>query len=87
MRQLITVTQDNPNRNAIETGNYTRWNNQEYGSVNRGTDTRHRFQSRGYRGQPHQSHMLRFNGRQQFNSHPRQFVQQNRHNFCPPRNN
>ncbi|GFU68122.1 hypothetical protein TNCV_247861 [Trichonephila clavipes] len=76
MRQLIAVTLDNPNRNAVETGNYTRWNNQAYGSVHRGTDPRHRFQSRGYHGQQRQSHMVRFNGRQQ-----------NRHNFRPPRNN
>ncbi|GFY72575.1 hypothetical protein TNIN_378461 [Trichonephila inaurata madagascariensis] len=87
MWQLIAVTPDNPNRNAVETRSYTRWNNQAYGSVHRGTDPRHRFQSRGYHGQRHQHHhMVRFNGRQQFNSQPRQFVQQNRHNFRPSRN-
>ncbi|GFW16714.1 hypothetical protein TNCV_1639501 [Trichonephila clavipes] len=86
MRQLIAVTPDNPNRNAVETGSYTRWNNQAYGSVHRGTDPRHRSQSRENHGQQHQSHMVRFNGRQQFNSQPRQFVQQNRYNFRPPRN-
>ncbi|GFW15289.1 hypothetical protein TNCV_3739931 [Trichonephila clavipes] len=73
------------NRNAVETGSYTRWNNQAYGCVRRGTDPRHRLQSRGYHGQQHH-HMVRFNGRQQFNSQPRQFVQQNRQNFLPPRN-
>ncbi|GFR32642.1 hypothetical protein TNCT_680811 [Trichonephila clavata] len=84
MRQLIAVTPDNSNRNAVENGSSRRWNNQAYGSVNTGTDPL-RFQSRGY-GQPHQSHMVRFNERQQFNSQPRQFVQQNQHNFRPPRN-
>ncbi|GFU66156.1 hypothetical protein TNCV_2858291 [Trichonephila clavipes] len=87
MRKLNAVTHDNPNRNVVETRSYTRWNNQAYGSVHRGTDPRHRFQSRACHGQQHQSHMVRFNGRQQFNSQPRQFVQQNRHNFRPPRNN
>ncbi|GFY58587.1 hypothetical protein TNIN_97051 [Trichonephila inaurata madagascariensis] len=87
MRQLIAVTPDNPNQNAVENGSYTRWNNQTYGSVHRGTDPRHRFQSRGYHGQQHQSHMVRFNGGQEFNSQHRQFVQQNPHNFRPPRNN
>ncbi|GFW59019.1 hypothetical protein TNCV_2831251 [Trichonephila clavipes] len=87
MRQLIAVIPGNPNRNAVKTGSYTRWNNQAYGSVHRGTDPRHRLQSREYQGQQHQFHMVRFNGRQQFNSQPRQFVQQNRHNFRPPRNN
>ncbi|GFU14386.1 hypothetical protein TNCV_3097901 [Trichonephila clavipes] len=43
-------------------------------------------QSRGNHGQPHQSHMMRFSGRQQFNNQPRQFVQQNRHNLNSPRN-
>ncbi|GFU52695.1 hypothetical protein TNCV_3893451 [Trichonephila clavipes] len=56
------------------------------GSVHRGTDPRNRFQSRGNHGHPHQSHMVRFSGRQQFNSQPRQFVQQNRLNFHSPRN-
>ncbi|GFQ98175.1 hypothetical protein TNCT_585651 [Trichonephila clavata] len=86
MRQLIAVTPDNSNRNAVENGSSRRWNNQAYGSVNTGTDPL-RFQSRGY-GQPHQSHMVRFNERQhtQFNSQPRQFAQQNQHNFRPPRN-
>ncbi|GFS53285.1 hypothetical protein TNCV_3844921 [Trichonephila clavipes] len=37
------------------------------------------FSQRGNHGQPHQSHMMRFSGRQQFNNQPRQFVQQNRH--------
>ncbi|GFT85315.1 beta-1,4-N-acetylgalactosaminyltransferase bre-4 [Trichonephila clavipes] len=87
MRQLIAVTPDNPNQNAVETESCTRWNNQAYGSVHRGTDPGYRFHSRGYHGQQHQSRMVRFNGRQQFNSQPRQFVQQNRHNFRPPRNN
>ncbi|GFR02546.1 hypothetical protein TNCT_498171 [Trichonephila clavata] len=54
------------------------------GSINTGSAPLG-FQSRGY-GQPHQSHMVRFNERQQFNSQPRQFVQQNQHNFRPPRN-
>ncbi|GFY35434.1 hypothetical protein TNCV_195271 [Trichonephila clavipes] len=57
------------------------------GSVHRGTDPRQQFQTREYHGQQHQSHMVRFRGMQQFNSQPRQFMQQNRHNFCPPRNN
>ncbi|GFU37802.1 hypothetical protein TNCV_1063421 [Trichonephila clavipes] len=35
--------------------------------------------ARGNHGQPHQSHMMRFSGRQQFNNQPRRFVQQNRH--------
>ncbi|GFW11429.1 hypothetical protein TNCV_3809481 [Trichonephila clavipes] len=65
MRQLIAVTPDNLNRNAVKTGSYTLWNNQAYGSIHRGTDPRNRFQSRGYHGQQHQSHMVRFNGRQQ----------------------
>ncbi|GFY22453.1 hypothetical protein TNCV_2177141 [Trichonephila clavipes] len=86
IRQLIAVTPDNPNQNSVETGSYTRWYNQAYGSVHRGTNPWHRFQSRGYHGQQHRSHMVRFNGRQQFNSQPRQFVQQNLHNFRPPRN-
>ncbi|GFV17423.1 hypothetical protein TNCV_2901351 [Trichonephila clavipes] len=68
---LNFVTPDNPNQNAVETGSYTRWNIQADGSVHRGTDPRHRFQSRGYHGQQHQSHMVRFNGRQQLNSQPR----------------
>ncbi|GFU44853.1 hypothetical protein TNCV_1291151 [Trichonephila clavipes] len=38
MRQLIAVTPDNANQNAVDTGSYTRWNNQAYGSVHRGTD-------------------------------------------------
>ncbi|GFQ74955.1 hypothetical protein TNCT_376911 [Trichonephila clavata] len=84
MRQLIEATPDNSNRNAVESGSSRRWNNQAYGGVNTGTAPL-RFQSRGY-GQPHQSHMVHFNERQQFNSQPRQFVQQNQHNFCPPRN-
>ncbi|GFW00509.1 uncharacterized protein TNCV_693481 [Trichonephila clavipes] len=58
MRQLIAVTPDNANKNAVDTGSYTRWNNQVYGSVHRGTDPRHRFQSRGNHGQQHQSHMV-----------------------------
>ncbi|GFV70116.1 hypothetical protein TNCV_597101 [Trichonephila clavipes] len=32
------ITPDNQNRNAVETGSYTRWNNQAYDSVHRGTD-------------------------------------------------
>ncbi|GFY54535.1 hypothetical protein TNIN_441351 [Trichonephila inaurata madagascariensis] len=55
MRQLIAVTSGNPNRNAVETGSYTLWNNQAYDS---GTHPRHRFQSRGYHGQQHQYHMV-----------------------------
>ncbi|GFR16501.1 hypothetical protein TNCT_614181 [Trichonephila clavata] len=55
MRQLIAVTPDNSNRNAVENGSSRRWNNQAYGGVNTGTALL-RFQSRGY-GQPHQSHM------------------------------
>ncbi|GFY58054.1 hypothetical protein TNIN_355011 [Trichonephila inaurata madagascariensis] len=87
IRQLIAVTPDNPNRNAVETGSYTRWNNQAYGSVHRGTVPRQQFQSRGYGEQQHQHHhMVRFNERQQFNSQFRQFVQQNRRNFRPTRN-
>ncbi|GFV33855.1 hypothetical protein TNCV_1820421 [Trichonephila clavipes] len=81
MRQLIAVTPDSADRNLLETGSYTRWYNQTDGSVHRGTDPRHQFHSRGNHGQQHQFHILRFNGRQQFNSQPRQFVQQNRHNF------
>ncbi|GFQ64344.1 hypothetical protein TNCT_582871 [Trichonephila clavata] len=85
MRQLIAVTPDNSNRNAGESGSSRIWNtrNQAYGNINTGTDPL-RFQSRGYR-QPHQSHMVRFNERQ-FNNQPRQFLQQNQHNFRPPRN-
>ncbi|GFY57973.1 hypothetical protein TNIN_334371 [Trichonephila inaurata madagascariensis] len=86
MRQLFAVTRDNPNRNPIEAGNYSRWNNQAYGSVHRSTDPWHRFQSRGYHGQQHH-HMVRFNGRQQFKSQPKQFVPLNRYHFRPPRNN
>ncbi|GFQ85969.1 hypothetical protein TNCT_695381 [Trichonephila clavata] len=86
MRQLIAVTLDNSNRNAGESGSSRTWNtrNQAYGNINTGTDPL-RFQSRGYR----QSHMVRFNERHthtQSNSQPRQFVQQNQHNFRPPRN-
>ncbi|GFT41321.1 hypothetical protein TNCV_628631 [Trichonephila clavipes] len=47
MRQLIAITPDSPDRNPVDTGSYNRWNNQAYGSVHRGTDPRHRFQSRG----------------------------------------
>ncbi|GFX83235.1 hypothetical protein TNCV_4988291 [Trichonephila clavipes] len=86
MRQLIAVTPDSADRKPVDTGSYTRWYNQADGSVHRGTDPRNQFQSRGNHVQPHQSHMMRFNGRQQFNSQPRQFVQQNRHNFPSPRN-
>ncbi|GFX42197.1 hypothetical protein TNCV_3003381 [Trichonephila clavipes] len=46
MRQLVAVTSDSADRNAEKTGSYTRWNNQADGSVNRGTDLLHRFQSR-----------------------------------------
>ncbi|GFX19441.1 hypothetical protein TNCV_3050991 [Trichonephila clavipes] len=76
MRQLIAVTPDSADRKPVyrDTGSYTRWNH-AYGSVHRGNH-----------GQPHQSHMMRFSGRQQFNSQPRQFVQQNRHNLYSPRN-
>ncbi|GFX69631.1 retrovirus-related Pol polyprotein from transposon 17.6 [Trichonephila clavipes] len=51
MRQLIAVTPDNPNRNAEKTRSNALWTNQGH----RGTDPRHRFQSRGYHGQQHQS--------------------------------
>ncbi|GFX78074.1 hypothetical protein TNCV_972281 [Trichonephila clavipes] len=71
-------------RKPVDTGSYTRWNH-AYGSVHRGTGQQYRFQARGNHGQPHQSHMMRFSGRQQFNNQPRQFVQQNRH-FNSPRN-
>ncbi|GFW27568.1 acetyl-CoA carboxylase 1 [Trichonephila clavipes] len=80
------ITPDSADRKPVDTGSYTRWYNQADGGVHRGTDPRNRFQSRGNHGQPHQSHMMRFSGRQQFNSQPRQFVQQNRHNFHSPRN-
>ncbi|GFW41003.1 hypothetical protein TNCV_414121 [Trichonephila clavipes] len=86
MRPLIAVTPDSADRNAVDTGSYTRWYNQADGSVHRGTDPRNQFQSRENHGQPHQSHMVRFSGRQQFNSQLRQFVQQNRLNFHSPRN-
>ncbi|GFQ87420.1 hypothetical protein TNCT_41281 [Trichonephila clavata] len=62
MRQLIAATPDNSNRNAGESGSSRIWNNQAYGNINTGTDPL-RFQSRGH-GQPHQSHMVRFNERQ-----------------------
>ncbi|GFR00002.1 hypothetical protein TNCT_532211 [Trichonephila clavata] len=84
MRQLIAVTPDNSNRNALENGSSTRWYNQAYGGVN----TRIapiRFQTKGYE-QPHQSHMVHFNERKQFNSQPRQVVQHIQHNFRPRRN-
>ncbi|GFY30438.1 hypothetical protein TNCV_4066881 [Trichonephila clavipes] len=84
MRQLIAVTPDSADRKPVDTGSYTRWNH-AYGSVRRGTDPQNRFQSRRNHGQPHQSHMMRFSGRQQFNNQPRQFVQQSRH-FQSPRN-
>ncbi|GFV87027.1 hypothetical protein TNCV_5112451 [Trichonephila clavipes] len=74
MRQLIAVTPDSADRKPVDTGSYTRWNH-AYGSVHRGTDAQNRFQSRGNHGQPHQSHMMRFSGRQQ-----------NRHNLYSPRN-
>ncbi|GFY36378.1 hypothetical protein TNCV_3450811 [Trichonephila clavipes] len=64
MRQLVAVTPKSADRNAVDTGSYTRWNNQAYGSVHRGTHPRHRFQSRGNHGQQHQSHKVRFSGRQ-----------------------
>ncbi|GFU35065.1 hypothetical protein TNCV_3061061 [Trichonephila clavipes] len=67
MRQLIAVTPDSADRKSVDTGSYTRWNH-AYGSVHRGTGQQYRFQSRGNHGQPHQSHMMRFSGRQQFNS-------------------
>ncbi|GFT68587.1 hypothetical protein TNCV_1841831 [Trichonephila clavipes] len=86
MRQLIAVTPDSSDRKPVETGSYTGWYNQADGSVHRGTDPRIRFQPRGNHGLPHQSHMVRFSGRQQFNSQPRQFVQQNRFNFHSPGN-
>ncbi|GFU92984.1 hypothetical protein TNCV_2081301 [Trichonephila clavipes] len=73
MRQLIVVTSDSADRKPVDTGSYTRWNH-AYGSVHRGTDPQNRFQSRGNHGQPDQSHMMRFSGRQQ-----------NRH-FQSPRN-
>ncbi|GFU73601.1 hypothetical protein TNCV_3428961 [Trichonephila clavipes] len=57
LRQLIAVTPDSADRNAVDTGSYTRWYNQADGSVHRGTDPRSRLQSRGNHGQPHQSHM------------------------------
>ncbi|GFY22954.1 hypothetical protein TNCV_2182151 [Trichonephila clavipes] len=63
MRQLIAVTPDSADRKPVDTGSYTRWNH-AYGSVHRGNH-----------GQPHQSHMMRFSGRQQ-----------NRHNLYSPRN-
>ncbi|GFW98815.1 hypothetical protein TNCV_2837761 [Trichonephila clavipes] len=85
MRQLIAVTPDSADRKPVDTGSYTRWNH-AYGSVHRGTGQQYRFQSRGNHGQPHQSHMMRFSGMQQFNSQPRQFVQQNRYNVHSPRN-
>ncbi|GFV31175.1 hypothetical protein TNCV_4315001 [Trichonephila clavipes] len=84
-----TINRSNTGQRRPKTGgagSYTRWYNQADGSVHRGTDPRNRFQSRGNHGQPHQSHMMRFSGRQQFNSQPRQFVQQNRYNFHSPRN-
>ncbi|GFW57828.1 hypothetical protein TNCV_2927471 [Trichonephila clavipes] len=65
---------DSADRKPVDTGSYTRWNH-AYGSVHRGTDAQNRFQSRGNHGQPHQSHMMRFSGRQQ-----------NRHNLYSPRN-
>ncbi|GFV36355.1 hypothetical protein TNCV_2234021 [Trichonephila clavipes] len=86
MRQLIAVTPNSANPNAVDTGSYTRWNNLAFDSVHRGTDPRHRFQSRGNHGKQHPSHMVRFNRRQQFNRQPRQFAKQNRHNFHSPRN-
>ncbi|GFY66458.1 hypothetical protein TNIN_419641 [Trichonephila inaurata madagascariensis] len=85
MRQLIAVTPDNPNRNAVETGSYTRWNNQAYGTVHRGTVI-HGTDS-------NQEDIMNSNinltwcHSMEGNSQPRQFVQQNRHNFRPPRNN
>ncbi|GFX00073.1 hypothetical protein TNCV_3080691 [Trichonephila clavipes] len=82
----LFITPDSADRKPLETGSYTRWYKQADGSVPRGTNPRNRFQSRGNHGQPHQSHMVRFSGRQQFNSQPRQFVQQNRLNFHSPRN-
>ncbi|GFU94652.1 hypothetical protein TNCV_4058651 [Trichonephila clavipes] len=81
MRQLIAVTPDSADRKPVDTGSYTRWNHATV--VHRGTG---QYDSaRGNHGQPHQSHMMRFSGRQQFNNQPRQFVQQNRH-FNSPRN-
>ncbi|GFT50156.1 hypothetical protein TNCV_3622161 [Trichonephila clavipes] len=74
MRQLIAVTPDSADRKPVDTGSYTRWNH-VYGSVHRGTDAQNRFQSRRNHGQPHQSHMMRFSGRQQ-----------NRHTLYSPRN-
>ncbi|GFT53663.1 hypothetical protein TNCV_1918121 [Trichonephila clavipes] len=85
MRQLIAVTPDSADRKPVDTGSYTRWNH-AYGGVHRGTGQQYRFQARGNHGQPHQSHMMRFSGNQQYNSQPRQFVQQNRHNLYSPRN-
>ncbi|GFV14434.1 hypothetical protein TNCV_165611 [Trichonephila clavipes] len=84
--RFLSVTLDSADRNPVETGSYTRWYNQAESSAHRGSDPRCRFYSRGNNGQQHQSHMVRFNGREQFSSQPRQFVQQNRHNFQSPRN-
>ncbi|GFU25717.1 hypothetical protein TNCV_207241 [Trichonephila clavipes] len=69
MRQLIAVTPDSADRKPVDTGSYTRWNH-AYGSVHRGTQSTVQIQARGNHGQPHQSHMMRFSGRQQFNNQP-----------------
>ncbi|GFR05798.1 hypothetical protein TNCT_288251 [Trichonephila clavata] len=83
MRQLIAVTPDNSNRNAVDNRSSRRWNNQAYGGVNTRTAPL-RFQSKEYR-QPHQSHMVRFNEKKA-TVQRRQVVQKNQHNFRPPRN-
>ncbi|GFU63677.1 hypothetical protein TNCV_1420091 [Trichonephila clavipes] len=73
MRQLIAVTPDSADRTPVDTGSYTRWNH-AYGSVH-GTDPQNRFSQRKSWTATHQSHMMRFSGRQQ-----------NRHNLYSPRN-
>ncbi|GFY29807.1 hypothetical protein TNCV_1813821 [Trichonephila clavipes] len=76
-----TINRSNTGQRRPKTGRYWKLypmdprKNHAYGSVHRGTDPQNRFQSRGNHGQPHQSHMMRFSGRQQ-----------NRHNLYSPRN-
>ncbi|GFT37032.1 retrovirus-related Pol polyprotein from transposon opus [Trichonephila clavipes] len=67
MQQLIAVTLDSADRNPVETVSYTRWYNQVDGSVHRGTDPCHRFQSRGNLRQQHQSPMHYNNANNEIN--------------------
>ncbi|GFY51691.1 hypothetical protein TNIN_322051 [Trichonephila inaurata madagascariensis] len=55
----VAINRCNTEQSKLKCGrNWKLYPMEAYGSVHRGTDPRHRFQSRGY-GQQHQSHMVR----------------------------